>query len=214
MYIPPHFQESRPEELEKVLQEHPLGTLVYTTSAGLDATHLPFVHKAEAEACGRLYAHVARKNSLWQEVAAGAEVLVIFQGPEAYISPNWYPSKHETHKMVPTWNYQVVHVRGKIRFVEDPKILRGWVALLTHEQEARAQESKPWKMSDGDKDHIAHLLEQIVGVEIKITQMTGATKMSQNRQERDKAGVIQALRERGADATAEAVEKGRAPGDV
>lgn len=214
MYIPPHFQESRPEELEKVLQEHPLGTLIYTQSEGLDATHIPFVYKKDAGSPGRLYAHVARKNAIWQQVAQGAGVLVIFQGPEAYISFNWYPSKHETHKMVPTWNYQVVHVRGKIRFVEDPKILRGWVALLTHEQEARAQESTPWKMSDGDKDHIAHLLNQIVGVEIEITQITGATKMSQNRESRDKAGVINALRERGDAVTADAVEKGWTPGEV
>ena len=188
MYIPPHFKESRPEELERILSEYPLGTLVYNTSSGLDATHLPFVFKKEIGEQGTLFAHVARKNPIWQQVTNGNEVLTIFHGTDSYISPNWYPSKHETHRLVPTWDYQVVHARGSIRFTEDIKVLRSSVALLTHIHENRAQETKPWKLSDGEKDYMTKMLESIVGVEISITQISGASKLSQNREHRDRLG--------------------------
>lgn len=209
MYIPPYFAETRPEEIERILAEYPLGTLVYLTSEGLDATHIPFVYRKGIGEHGVLAAHVARKNPIWQQVANGSEVLTIFHGTDSYISPNWYPSKHETHRLVPTWDYQVVHVRGNIRFIEDTNFLRSSVALLTQVHETRAQEARPWRLSDGAEDYIAKMLASIVGVEITITQLTGVSKLSQNREPRDITGAIETLRERGEIATADAIEKAR-----
>ena len=211
MYVPPHFQESRPEVIDEIIASNPLGTLAYSTSSGLDATHIPFVHRRSDGGDGVLLAHVARKNPIWNEVADGSEVLVIFHGRDAYVSPNWYPSKNETHRMVPTWNYQVVHVRGTIHFTQDAKALRSMVALLTHQQETAAEEPKPWKMGDSEKDYIDQLLAAIVGVEIRVTSISAASKLSQNRDERDKAGVISELRKRGEDELAEEMERAGQP---
>ncbi|MCW1887414.1 FMN-binding negative transcriptional regulator [Luteolibacter flavescens] len=212
MYIPPHFEESRPEEIERIIREHPLGTVTYHTPSGPDAVHIPFVLRRSGDGNGTLHSHVARKNPIWQQVAEGGEVLVIFHGTQAYISPNWYPSKHETHRMVPTWNYQVVHVRGTIRFITDPKSLRASVALLTHANETRVQEEKPWSLGDAEPGYVAGLLEEIVGVEITISGMTGISKLSQNRDRRDKDGVVNSLCQRGESAMADAIEKAW-PGD-
>jgi transcriptional regulator len=209
MYNPPHFEESRPAEWERLISDYPLGTLVYMAQEGLDAVHLPFLYKKEEGTKGRLLAHVARKNLIWQQVANGSDVLVIFHGTDSYISPNWYPSKHEAHRQVPTWNYQVVHVRGRIRFNEDPKFLRAFVALLTNIHEARAKEPKPWKISDGDKDYIDQSIASIVGIEIDVFSIVGKSKFSQNRESRDRAGAIEELRRRGENATADAMERAR-----
>jgi transcriptional regulator len=207
MYNPPHFEETRPEELERIMAGFPLGALVYLTTDGLDAAHLPFMYKKEDGTAGKLIAHVARKNLIWQQVANESEVLIIFRGIDSYISPNWYPSKHETHRQVPTWNYQVVHVHGKIRFTEDPKFLRAAVGLLTRIHEERVKEAKPWKMSDGDKGYIDAQIAAIVGIEIDIARIVGKSKLSQNRELRDKLGAIQKLRLRGETAAADAMEK-------
>jgi transcriptional regulator len=209
MYNPPHFEETRPEELERIISEYPLGTLIYSGSDGLDATHLPFIYRKEQGAKCRLIAHVARKNLIWQQVANGTEVLTIFRGSNSYISPNWYPSKHETHRHVPTWNYQVVHIHGRIRFIDDAKFVRSVVALLTQIHETRAAEPKPWKMSDGEKDYIEQQIASIVGLEIDVTRIVGKSKLSQNRQPRDKDGAIAALRRKGESSTADAMERAR-----
>lgn len=207
MYVPPHFQENRQEVIDEIIRKNPLGTLTYSTAKGLDATHIPFVRIKSDTGDGTLLAHVARKNPIWNELADGSEVLVIFHGRDAYVSPNWYPSKHEHHRMVPTWDYQVVHVRGTIHFTEDERALRSTVALLTHIQENEAGEAKPWKMGDSDKEFIAQLLAAIVGVEIRITSITAASKLSQNREERDKVALISELRKRGNDSLADEIEK-------
>jgi transcriptional regulator len=207
MYNPPHFEESRPDELERIIAEYPLGTLVYHATDGLDAAHLPFIYKKEQGPKGKLIAHVARKNPIWQQVANDTDVLTIFHGSNSYISPNWYPSKQETHRHVPTWNYQVVHIHGRIRFIDDAKFLRSVVALLTQIHETRAAETKPWKMSDGDKDYIDQQIASIVGLEIDVTRIVGKSKLSQNREPRDQDGAIAALRHRGEIATAEAMER-------
>jgi len=207
MYNPPHFEESRPDELERIIAEYPLGTLVYCAADGLDAAHLPFIYNKEQGPKGKLIAHVARKNPIWQQVANETEVLTIFHGGNSYISPNWYPSKQETHRHVPTWNYQVVHIHGRIRFTEDPKFLRGVVASLTQIHETRAAEAKPWKMSDAPRDYIDQQLASIVGLEIEITRMVGKSKLSQNREPRDKDGAIAALRRRGETAISDAMAR-------
>ena len=183
MYLPPHFAETRPEELHRIIREHPLGVLVTHSGSGLDANHIPFEFDPDQGPQGTLLAHIARANPLWTDCPAGAEVMVVFRGVEGYISPNWYPSKHETHRQVPTWNYEVVHVHGRLRIMDDEKFVRGVVARLTREHEAT--EPRPWKMGDAPKDYMDDMVSKVVGIEIEITRLEGKRKLSQNRESRD-----------------------------
>ena len=132
MYLPPMFAETDPAEIHRILRAHPLGTLVTHGPNGLDASHLPFLLDAQRGPQGTLLAHVARANALWREVRDGDPVLVVFRGAQGYISPNWYPSKQETHRHVPTWNYEAVHVHGHLRIHDDPTFVRGVVAPEQH----------------------------------------------------------------------------------
>ena len=186
MYLPQHFEETRAEELHRVIREYPLGVLVVDGPRGLNANHLPFELNPDAGARGHLLAHVARANPLWQEAKDGDEALVIFRAANAYVSPNWYPSKHEFHRQVPTWNYQAVHAHGKIKIRDDERFVRGVVARLTRVNEARTGSDKPWKMTDSSKEYIDQMLSAIVGIEIEITQLVGKWKLCQNREERDR----------------------------
>lgn len=198
MYLPKHFAETRPEHLQRVVREHPLGLLVHPGPEGADADHIPFLldEAASAEAPkGRLLAHVARANPLWQRCPSGTPVLVVFRGPAAYISPSWYPSKADTHRQVPTWNYEVVHVHGRIHIQDDERTVRGVVARLTRHHEAT--EPRPWKMGDSPADYIDGMLKSIVGIEIEITRLEGKAKLSQNRELRDRIGATDMLRARG-----------------
>jgi transcriptional regulator len=205
MYLPKHFEETRVEELHRVITEYPLGALVVHGPNGLDANHLPFELDASVGERGRLLAHVARANPVWEELKDGDAVLVIFRGADAYMSPNWYPSKHESHRQVPTWNYQAVHVHGSVRIRDDERFLRGLVARLTRVHEARAQSDPPWKMTDSSKEYIDQLLTAIVGIEIAITSMIGKWKLSQNKDERDLTNAAAELRKRGKGVIAEAM---------
>lgn len=205
MYLPGHFEETRKGELYRVIREHPLGVLVLSGPNGLDANHLPFGLKPDDGEHGRLFAHVARANPLWQEAADGDEALVIFRAANAYVSPNWYPSKHEFHRQVPTWNYQAVHVHGKIRIRDDESFVRGVVARLTRVNEARAGSERPWKMTDSSREYIDEMLRAIVGIEIEITRLVGKWKLSQNKEERDRVNAAEELRKRGERTTAEAM---------
>lgn len=195
MYVPAHFEESRPEALHALIAEHPFGTLVTSGPHGLDANHIPFDLAPGEGALGVLRAHVARANPVWQEIADGGEVLVMFGGGDAYISPNWYPSKHEFHKQVPTWNYRVVHAHGRIAIRDDERYVRGVVARLTRTHEA--SQPKPWKMTDSAPDYIDAMLKAIVGIEIEITRLIGKFKMSQNRAVPDIEGAGAALERQG-----------------
>ena len=197
MYLPTHFEETRREELHRLIAEHPLGALVTRGPAGLDANHMPFELETEAGGAGRLIAHVARANPVWREVKDGDEALVIFRAAEAYVSPSWYPSKHEAHRQVPTWNYRVVHVHGRIAIRDDERFVRGVVARLTRVHEARAGNEPPWKMADSSKEFIDHLLTLIVGIELEIVKMEGKWKLSQNKDERDRRNAAEELRRRG-----------------
>lgn len=205
MYLPPHFIEARADELRRLIVEHPLGALVTNGPNGLDANHVPFEFDAGTGPHGILRAHVARANPVWNEAADGDEVLVIFRGAEAYVSPNWYPSKHEFHRQVPTWNYQVVNVHGRITIRDDEKYVRGVVARLTRAHENRTDPSRAWRMADAPKDYIDGMLKAIVGLEIEITRIVGKFKLSQNREERDRIGAADALAERGQRAIADAM---------
>jgi len=197
MYLPAHFEESRPEELHRVITEYPLGALIVRGPDGLDANHLPFELHPERGERGHLLAHVARANPVWKEAKEGDEVLVIFRAADAYVSPNWYPSKHEFHRLVPTWNYQAVHVHGTLGIRDDERFVRGVVARLTRVNEKRTGAEKPWKMTDSPAEYIDRMLASIVGLEIAITRMVGKWKLSQNREERDRVGAAEELGRRG-----------------
>ena len=195
MYVPPHFEVSNPEVLHDLIAHHPLGVLVTQGESGLNANHIPFELEASASTHGILRAHVARNNPVWQLSTNGDEVLVVFQADDAYISPNWYPSKHETHQQVPTWNYRVVHGYGKITIYDDEKYVRALVGRLTKKHEAN--QPKPWKMSDAPRDYMEMMVKSIVGIEIEITRLIGKFKLSQNRENRDRLNAGQVLVEQG-----------------
>ncbi len=191
MYVPADFNEPRTEILHARIAQHPFGTLITHGKSGLDANHIPFELAAEEGELGVLRAHVARANPVWQDVANGDEVLVVFHAGDAYISPNWYPSKHEAHRQVPTWNYVVVHAHGRITVRDDENYVRGVVARLTRTHEAAQPE--PWKMADAPRDYIDTLLKAIVGLQIDITRLVGKSKLGQNKEARDIRGAGDAL---------------------
>lgn len=203
MYLPAHFAEPRVDELHRLIQAHPLGTLVSHGADGLDANHLPFLLDAQAGEAGTLLAHVARANPLWQTLVEGAPVLVVFHGPQGYISPSWYPGKQDAHRRVPTWNYEVVHAHGTLHVHEDEKFLRRVLALLTRTHEAA--EPQPWKMGDAPADYLAEQLQRIVGIEVRITRLVGKRKLNQHHELRDREGAIQALDARGQSPLAQAM---------
>ncbi|MFP5030072.1 FMN-binding negative transcriptional regulator [Acinetobacter pittii] len=157
--------------------------------------HLPFELQASEGNLGVLHAHVSRNNSVWQDIKSGDEVIVVFQASDAYISPNWYPSKHEQHRQVPTWNYRVVHAYGKVTIRDDERYVRGVVARLTRTHEASQPE--PWKMSDAPKDYLEPMLKAIVGIEIEITKLQGKSKLGQNKERRDILGAADGLSKSG-----------------
>jgi transcriptional regulator len=196
MYLPDHFAETRPAALHRIIRQHPLGMLVTCVGDGLDADHIPFELDDSAEGGhGVLRAHVARANPLWRRCPTGTPVMVVFRGAEAYVSPSWYPSKHETHRQVPTWSYQVVQVHGHIVVHDDERFLRGLVARLTRTHEAA--EPRPWKMGDSPPDYIDAMLRNIVGIEVAIDSMVGKVKLGQNREPRDRLGAADTLEARG-----------------
>ncbi|SCB50432.1 FMN-binding negative transcriptional regulator [Rhizobium multihospitium] len=203
MYIPPHFEEPSREIIFDLIRANPLGTLVHRGPTGLDANHVPFVLLNEERAEGVLHAHVARANPIWKEVRDGDEVLAIFTAGDAYVSPSWYPSKHEFKKQVPTWNYMVAHAHGRITVHDDERYVRGIVARLTRHHEARLP--KPWRMTDSPKDYIDAMIKAVVGIEIEITRLTGKSKLSQNREMRDRRNAGEVLISRGEQLIGEAM---------
>ena len=190
MYLPAHFSQTDPAALHALMRQYPLATLVTQADGEPVADELPFVLDAELGPHGTLKAHVARANPLWQ-TAAGTPVLAVFHGPQAYVSPSWYPSKASTHKVVPTWNYTVVHAHGVLRAVEDAPWLHALVSRLTGHHEA--PRPAPWAVSDAPSDYVQSLLRAIVGIEIPLTALVGKWKVSQNRSEADRLGVAQGL---------------------
>ncbi len=197
MYLPGHFEEARDEELLRTIAAYPLGALVVNGRNGLDANHLPFLIDQSGGVAKTLLAHVARANPLWKEAKDGDEALVIFRAEDAYVSPNWYPSKHESHRQVPTWNYRVVHVHGRLYVRDDERFVRSVVARLTRAHEARTGSPRPWKMSDSSPDYIDQMLSAIVGIEVEVTRMVGKSKLSQNKEDRDRINAAEELRKRG-----------------
>ncbi|NYG32683.1 FMN-binding negative transcriptional regulator [Sphaerotilus montanus] len=203
MYIPAHFAITDPAELHRIVRAHPLGTLVTHGESGLDADHIPFEFDPATGVLGTLTAHVARANTLWQRCPSGTPVMVVFRGAQAYISPNWYPSKHEAHRQVPTWNYEVVHAHGTLTVHDDERFVRGLVARLTRQHEAA--EPTPWKMADSAPEFIDGMLRNIVGIQIAVTSLVGKAKLSQNKEVRDRHSAADTLASRGHDELARAM---------
>lgn len=204
MYLPPQFAESRVDELHRIVRENALGMLVTHSTNGLDANHLPFLLHVDADGGAVLLAHVARANPLWREVNDGDQVLVVFRGAQGYISPSWYPGKQETHQRVPTWNYEVVHAHGSFHVHDDEKFVRGVVARLTRQHEA--SQTEPWKMGDAPPDFITEKLQQVVGIEIRITRLEGKRKLNQHHQLPDREGAIRGLQACGNPGLAQAMQ--------
>ena len=192
MYVPRLFSEDRVPVLHETIRQIGLGTLVTMGPGGLVASHVPMLVEAEPEPYGTLIGHLARANPHWQDFAAGTEALAMFLGPEAYISPAWYPTKAETGKVVPTWNYASVHATGPIELVEDEAGLLDIVTRLTATHEAGR--AAPWQVSDAPAEFVAGMLKAIVGFRIKVARLEGKWKMSQNRPPADRAGVVEGLR--------------------
>jgi transcriptional regulator len=193
MYQPPYFREDDPGVQHALIRAHPLGLLITAGAGGIVANPVPFVLDESGRDKGVLRAHVARANSQWREVRDGAAALVVFQGAEAYVTPSWYRTKAETGKVVPTWNYAIVQVRGDARIVEDPAWLRSQIDALTAQQEGRR--AQPWQVGDAPEPFIAAQLKGIVGIEIAVQAIEGKWKVSQNRPEADREGVARGLRE-------------------
>ena len=187
MYLPAHFAQHDPQTLADLMRTHPLATLVSSGPDGVTADHLPLEFDAESQT---LRGHVARANPLWQ-VADGQAVLAIFGGEQAYISPNWYASKASTHKVVPTWNYAVVHAHGRLRAVQDAPWVHQLVSRLTDHHEAA--QPKPWAVSDAPDDYVQTMLRAIVGIQIPVQRLIGKWKLSQNRNSADRESISQGL---------------------
>ena len=212
MYLPAHFEETRLDVLHAALRAHPLGLLVTHGAAGLQANPLPWLLDADAGPHGTLRGHVARANPLWRDAAANDAALVVFQGPQAYVSPSWYASKAEHGKVVPTWNYVMVQARGRLRTIDDPAWLHALVSRLTATHEAAM--ARPWAVSDAPPDHIAARLKAIVGVEIELTAIVGKWKVSQNRSAADREGVAAGLRSIGDEPSLDMARQVQTPGSA
>ena len=193
MYTPKAFEVTDLPMLHAAMKESELATLVTITTNGLLATHLPLLLDETRGEYGTLTGHVSRANVQWRETDPNAEALIIFLGLDSYISPNWYPAKQETGRVVPTWNYAAIHAYGRITFIEDPEWLRTMVTDLTRKHEASFP--APWQVTDAPAVYIDSQLKAIVGFEFQIVRLEGKQKFNQNRSVEDRLGVIQGLRE-------------------
>lgn len=193
MHRPDHFRVEDVAQMHALMRARPFAALVSSGASGLYGTHLPTVLKADG-ANGTIECHLARANPHWKDLAAGNEALMIFQGAQGYITPNWYPSKALHAKAVPTWNYAVVHAYGRPEVMQDKDWLRRHVGELTDQQEA--SEAAPWAVSDAPEAYVDVMLRGIVGFRFAITRLEGKWKMSQNRETDDREGVVAGLRAR------------------
>jgi transcriptional regulator len=190
MYQVAAFREERIDVMHALIRAHPLAVLVTNSSGSLEANHLPLLIDPLPSPLGTLRGHVARANPLWKQLCDG-EALAVFQGPQVYVTPSWYPEKRETGKVVPTWNYAVVHVRGPLVIHDDRDWLRDLVSRLTDQQEAGLPQ--PWGINDAPAEYIERMLGAIVGIEIPVSRIEGKWKVSQNKADADRAGVVDGL---------------------
>jgi transcriptional regulator len=197
VYLPEHFAEPRVEVLHAALESAGLGTLVTSGADGLDASHVPLLLETDPGPYGRLVGHLARANPQWRTAVDGGPGLAIVLGPDAYVTPSWYPSKRESGRVVPTWNYVAIHAHGTVRFFQDRDRLHPLVDRLTDRHER--SRPHPWKVEDAPPDYVEALLSGIVGFELTITRLEGKWKVSQNRSEADRRGVEDGLRLQGSE---------------
>ncbi len=192
MYTPASFRECRPERLHDLIVNHPLGLLVTHGVNGLEVSPVPFLLYADEGNHGVLRAHMAKANPHWKLLVDQAECLIVFQGPEGYVTPSWYPSKTATHRVVPTWNYATVQVWGNPRVTEEAAWLRRQLDDLTscHER----PRPQPWSVGDAPAEYITNQMKAIIGIEIPISRIEGKWKMSQNKDQADREGVINGMR--------------------
>ena len=190
-YLPSHFEVTDHATLQALVHAHPLGTWVVQHEGELLVNHIPFLLDPERGEHGTLVAHVARANPVWQALAAKAPSVVVFMGAQAYVSPNWYPSKHAHGKAVPTWNYATVHAHGVPNAFDDPARVLEVVTRLTQRHEAA--QAQPWQVSDAPPEYVQGLLKAIVGIEIPVQRWIGKFKLSQNRPLADQLGVVAGL---------------------
>jgi transcriptional regulator len=191
MYQPPQFRNDDLPQIRALMREQPFATLISSGSLGVYATHLPTVTKDD-EPYAMVECHLARANPHWKDLAAADEALMIYRGPQAYITPNWYRSKAEHGKVVPTWNYVALHAYGRPEVIEDATWLRRHVAELTAQEEAH----EPWALSDAPNDYVEGMLQGIVGFRFRVVRLEGKWKMSQNRGPEDRDGIVRGLRAR------------------
>jgi len=191
VYIPQHFDEPSLAVMHELIRAQPLATLVTLSPQGLDANHIPLHLTNAALPYGVLRGHVARANPMWRALQANIEVLAIFHGADAYISPAWYATKKEHGKVVPTWNYAVVHAYGTLRVIDDATWIRAQLETLTAHQES--QLPSPWAVADAPQEFTEKLIQSIVGIEIVITRLMGKWKVSQNQPVANQMGIIDGL---------------------
>ena len=191
MYLPTHFQQENIDELFELIEKNPLASLIVTHDSEIEANHIPLELDRAFGENGILRGHIAKMNPLFELLENAQSAYVIFHADQNYISPNWYEGKQEHHRVVPTWNYRVVHVKGQIRKVKDDRYLRGILARLTRTHEAT--QPIPWKMGDAPKNFIEEQLEKIVAIEIEIESIVGKFKVNQNRSKQDVENVAKAL---------------------
>ncbi len=189
VYLPPHFEETDTQRIRDLVENHPLATLVAHTASGLVANHLPVLWADDDTLIG----HIALANNLHQRIADDAEVLAIFHGPDAYVSPNWYPSKRVHQRHVPTWNYSTVHIHGRLTFSHDEATKRSVVAKLTRHHEQLRHGDEAWRMSDAPRDYMDSMLAGIVALRIRVSRVSAKFKLSQNREANDLEGAAAAL---------------------
>ena len=197
MYLPQHFEETRLDVLHHLIRAYPLATLVTPGTTELQVNHIPVLLDPGAGPYGTLRAHVARANPVWRELPGQQESVAVFQGPDSYISPSWYPAKQVHGKVVPTWNYVVVQAYGQPRVIDDKEWLLALVSALTEQHEAGL--AAPWQVSDAPADFVQNMLQAIVGIEIPISKISGKWKVSQNRPQPDRHGVVAGLESQGSE---------------
>jgi transcriptional regulator len=191
MYIPRHNEEKRVSVMQALIISQPLGTLVTLGPSGLFASHIPMILEADGSEFGVLKGHISRANPQWRDLVPTVDALAIFTGHQHYITPTWYPGTKEHGKEVPTWNYVVVHAYGPLNIIQDEHWLLTNVEKLTNIHEAASP--SPWKVSDAPQDFIKSQLKGIIGLELPVQRLEGKWKVSQNRTERDRAGVVDGL---------------------
>ena len=191
MYLPSAFRQDDLAELHAQLQANPFALLTSAGAAGVQASHLPLLLAPDEGEFGTLYGHFARANPHWRDLQGGAEALAVFSGPDAYISPDWYPAKAEHGKVVPTWNYIAVHARGPVELIEEPERLLQIVSRLSDQHESGRE--RPWAVSDAPREYLDAMLRAIVGFALPIRRLEGKWKLGQNRSAADQAGVRDGL---------------------